>query len=164
MVARGEISPGAQVSVSISNDGESLAIISRGGGEPEVRQTPTILIADDNHDLLLFLATGLQDEGWEVLTAENAPRARQLFYQRRPAVVLLDYMLNEDDGLKLGLEFQHQAPLTQIILMTGGGFAEPEQAICEEHDFPILYKPFLAQDLLSLIRGRFSKTRTAAAV
>jgi CheY-like chemotaxis protein len=164
MVARGEISPGAQVSVSIGNDGESLSIISRGGGEPEVRQTPTILIADDNHDLLLFLATGLQDEGWEVLTAENAPRARKLFYQRKPAVVLLDYMLNEDDGLQLGLEFQHQAPLTQIILMTGGGFAEQEQAICEEHDFPILYKPFLAQDLLSLIRGRFSKTRSAAAV
>jgi ATP-dependent Clp protease ATP-binding subunit ClpA len=164
MVARGEISPGAQVSVSMSDDGEGLSIISHGGGEPEIRQTPTILIADDNHDLLLFLATGLQDEGWEVLTAENAPRARQLFYQRKPTVVLLDYMLNEDDGLQLGLEFQLQAPLTQIILMTGGGFAEQEQAICEERDFPILYKPFLAQDLLSLIRGRFSKVRTAATV
>src|ERR1043166_5970160 len=131
MGARGEISPGAQVSVSMSDDGEGLSIISHGGGEPEIRQTPTILIADDNHDLLLFLATGLQDEGWEVLTAENAPRARQLFYQRKPTVVLLDYMLNEDDGLQLGLEFHLQAPPRQIILMRGGGFAEQEQAICE---------------------------------
>jgi ATP-dependent Clp protease ATP-binding subunit ClpA/CheY-like chemotaxis protein len=161
MVARGEIQPGAQVSVSVSDDGKKLTFSSHGGGEPTVMQTPTILIADDNHDLLLFLATGLDQEGWGVLRAENAAQARHLFYQRRPAVVLLDYMLNEDDGLQLGLEFQQQVPLTHVILMTGGGFAEQEQTICEEHDFPILYKPFLAPDLLNLIRGRFGKTSAA---
>jgi DNA-binding NtrC family response regulator len=79
-------------------------------------------------------------------------------------VVLLDYMLNEDDGLQLGLEFQRQAPLTHIILMTGGGFAEQEQTICEERDLPILYKPFLAHDLLNLIRGRFGKATAARVV
>jgi two-component system sensor histidine kinase/response regulator len=106
----------------------------------------------------------LKDEGWEMLIAESAQQARLAFYQRNPPVVLLDYMLGEADGLQLALELQRQSPLTQIILMTGGGFSDEERAICEEHDFPILYKPFLAQDVLNLARGRFGRVAAAATV
>jgi CheY-like chemotaxis protein len=162
MVTRGEIQPGAVVTVSVREDGEKLSFNSHGGGEPIVTQKPTILIADDNRDLLMFLATELKEESWEVLTAENGARARELFYQNRPGVVLLDYMLNEDDGLQLALEFQLQAPLTHIVLMTGGGFGDTEQSICDERDLPVLFKPFLAQDLLNLIRGRSGKVSAAS--
>ncbi len=163
MVARGEIRPGAQVSVSLNEDGGSLSIECRGGKQPVVGQVPTILIVDDNHDLLFFLAAELKEERWEVLIAEDGQQARLAFYQRRPDVVLLDYVLGEDDGLRLGLEFQLQAPKTHIILMTGGGFTTELQAACEERDFPVLYKPFLVQEVLNLVRGRFSKANTAAA-
>ena len=163
MVARGEILPGSQVGVSVKDDDESLSIVCEGGQRSASRQTPTILIVDDNHDLLFFLAAEVKEQGWEILIAENGPQARLAFYQRRPNVVLLDYVLGEDDGLQLGLEFQMQAPLTHIILMTGGGFSDELQAVCEERDFPVLYKPFLAQDVLNLVRGRIGKV-TAAAV
>jgi DNA-binding NtrC family response regulator len=73
-------------------------------------------------------------------------------------------MLGEDDGLELGLEFQLEAPLTHIILMTGGGFSDELQTVCREREFPMLYKPFLAQDVLNLVRGRFSKANAAVAV
>jgi DNA-binding NtrC family response regulator len=102
---------------------------------------------------VFFLAAELKDERWEILIAENGPQARLTFYQRRPNVVLLDYMLREDDGLQLGLEFQQQAPLTHVILMTGGGLSDELQAVCEERDFPVLNKPFLALDVLNLVRG-----------
>jgi CheY-like chemotaxis protein len=163
MVARGEILPGGQVSVSINGDRESLSIQCSGGSQPVARKTPTILIVDDNHDLLFFLAAEMKEERWEVLIAENGEQARLAFYQRRPDVVLLDYMLGEDDGLQLSLEFQQQAPLTHIFLMTGGGFSNELQLICQERDFPVLYKPFLAQDVLNLVRGRFTKINAAAA-
>lgn len=164
MVARGEIRPGALVSVSVNDGSEGLSLICTGGAPPEVRQTPTILIVDDNHDLLFFLAAELKEEGWEILIAENGPQARLAFHQCRPDVVLLDYMLGEDDGLRLGLEFQLEAPLTHIILMTGGGFSDELQAIWEERGLPVLYKPFLAQDVVNLVRGRISKASAAAAV
>ena len=163
LVARSEISPGAQVRVSVSGDSESLSIVSTGAVEPTAREKATILIVDDNHDLLLFLAGELQQAGWRLLTAETAPQARLLFYQDRPDVILLDYMLNKDDGLKLGLEFQNQAPLTQIILMTGGGLSDAEQSLCEERDFPILYKPFLGSDLLNLVKGRSQRASAVGA-
>jgi ATP-dependent Clp protease ATP-binding subunit ClpB len=164
MVARGEILPGAQVSVSVNDVSESLSIVCTGGALPVARKTPTILIVDDNHDLLFFLAAELKEEGWDILIAENGSQARLAFYQRRPDVVLLDYMLGEDDGLKLGLEFQTQAPLTHVILMTGGGFSDELQAVWKERDLPVLYKPFLAHDVVNLVRGRISKATAAAAI
>jgi CheY-like chemotaxis protein len=163
MVARGDILPGARVTVSAATDAESLSIIASGGGAIRARATPTILIVDDNHDLLFFLAAELREEGWEIMIAENSPQARLAFYQRKPDVVLLDYMLDDDDGLKLAIEFHDQAALTQIIMMTGGGFSDEEQLICIQRNFPILYKPFLAQDVLNLVRVRFRSTRIAAA-
>jgi DNA-binding response OmpR family regulator len=138
--------------------------VCTGGTLEVVRQTPTILIVDDNHDLLSFLAGALREEGWEILIAENGAQARLTFYQRQPDVVLLDYMLGDDDGLKLGLEFQVQAPLAQIILMTGGGLSDDLQAVWEMRGLPVLYKPFLAQDVVNLVRGRISKNGMAAAV
>jgi DNA-binding NtrC family response regulator len=145
------------VTVSLKETSETLSIVCNGGAPPAARQTPTILIVDDNHDLLFFIAGELKEQGWEILIAENGAQARLAFYQRRPEVVLLDYMLGEDDGLKLGLEFQTQAPLTHVILMTGGGFSDDMQAVWEELDLTVLYKPFLAQDVINLVRGRISK-------
>jgi DNA-binding NtrC family response regulator len=98
------------------------------------------------------------------LIAENASQARLAFYERRPDVVLVDFMLGEDDGFKLGIEFQTQAPRTHIILMTGGSFSGEMQAVWEELDLHVLYKPFLAQDVIHLVRGRMSKASGAAVV
>jgi ATP-dependent Clp protease ATP-binding subunit ClpA/ActR/RegA family two-component response regulator len=164
MVARGEIRPGAQVKVSVNEGSDSLSIVCTGGARQVARRTPTVLIVDDNHDLLFFLAGELKEEGWEIVIAENGAQARLAFYQSRPDVVLLDYLLGDDDGFKLGLEFQTQAPLTHLILMTGGGFSDELLAIWEGRDLPVLYKPFLAQDVINLVRGRISKNRMIAAV
>lgn len=161
MVARGDVTPGALVRVSLAEDTERLAITSESRREVRSTVRPSILIVDDNHDLLLFLAVELKEAGWEMLTAESAVQARELFSAFRPSVVLLDYMLGDDDGLQLGLEFQREQPLAQIIMMTGGGLTEEGLMICEAADVPVLYKPFLANEVLNLIRGQFYHARAA---
>jgi CheY-like chemotaxis protein/energy-coupling factor transporter ATP-binding protein EcfA2 len=162
MVTRAEINPSAIVQVAVSDNGEQLTIreVGRSAAAP---QRPTILIADDNHDLLLFLATELKEAGWEMLIAENAGQARRLFHTLRPGAVLLDYLLGDDDGLKLGLEFQAHAPEAKIVIMTGGGLSDDELTLCADRKFPILFKPFLAHDVLNLIRGSFRRTFAATA-
>ena len=97
-----------------------------------------------------------------MLMAENAERARFLYREMQPGAVLLDYLLGDDDGLKLGLEFQARAPATDIIIMTGGGLSDNELAICAERNFPILFKPFLANDVLNLIRRSYRRPIAAA--
>jgi CheY-like chemotaxis protein len=162
MVARGEINPRAIVQVAPAAGGENL-VIREIGRSPMVAARPSILIVDDNHDLLLFLATELRDAGWAMSMAEDAAHARLLFEDLRPGAVLIDYMLGEDDGLELALEFQARVPETTVIIMTGGGFAEDELAICIERNFSILFKPFLADDVLNLIRGPFQRSFAAGA-
>ena len=160
MVARGEIPAGAQARVSLNDDGNSLVIRSE-AGTVTAAERPRILIADDNHDLVLFLACALADEGWEMVTAETAHQARRLFESSTPNAVLLDYMLGEDDGLKLALEFQAEVPGTQIILMTGGGLSNDELMVCQQKGLPILYKPFVADDILKLIKSRYRRSFSA---
>lgn len=160
MVTRGEINPGAVVQVALSGDGKTLSIREVGKLAPS-HSRPSILIVDDNHDLLRLLAAQLKETEWEMSMAETAAQARSLFYHLRPGAVLLDYMLGDDDGLKLGLEFQAHSPGTEIIIMTGGGLSDEELSVCAERNLPILFKPFLARDVLNLIRG--SNRRSLAA-
>lgn len=161
MVARGDVAPGALARVSLAETADKLVISLEAGREVRLGVKPSILIVDDNHDLLLFLAVELKEAGWEMLTAESAIQARELFVALAPNVVLVDYMLGNDDGLQLALEFQRQQPTAQIIMMTGGGLTEEGLMICEAADVPVLYKPFLANEVLNLIRGRVSQTRAA---
>lgn len=156
MVARSEIGPGSMVRVALNDENQTLTITVDSSAVKVAPPRPSILIADDNRDLLLFMASEMRDEGWEMLTAEAAVNARELFRRCMPDTVLLDYLLGEDDGLKLAIEFHAQSPATQIIMMTGGGLSQDERALCEKHEFPILYKPFLTEDVLRFLRGRLT--------
>lgn len=162
MVMRREINSNALVQVSLGGNDDKLTIRQVGTAAPAAPR-PSILIVDDNHDLLMFLATELREAGWEMLIAESAGEARQLFQTQRPGAVLLDYMLGDDDGLRLALEFQAQAPATKIIIMTGGGLSDSELLLCSERNFPILFKPFLAHDILNFIQGSYRRTFAAGA-
>ena len=124
-------------------------------------QNPRVLIVDDNRDLLLFLERLLQQAGWELLTALSAAQAREIFARERPSTVLLDYMLGDDDGVRLALQFQTQAPQTQVIIMTGGQLPPEDETICQARDIPILRKPFLGNDVLALIRTRLTRVSSA---
>jgi CheY-like chemotaxis protein len=156
MVARSEIGPGAMVRVDLDSDRQVLVITADSTTVKAALPRPSILIADDNRDLLLFMASEMRDEGWEMLTAESAANARELFRRCKPDTILLDYLLGEDDGLKLAIEFHTQSGATQIIMMTGGGLSQEERTLCEKHEFPILYKPFLTEDVLRFLRGRLN--------
>jgi ATP-dependent Clp protease ATP-binding subunit ClpA len=162
LVATGQIEPGSRVRLDLSEDGESLVIHTFRGDTPATpRQKPTVLIVDDNRDLLLFLERLLDQEGIQLLTAGSAQQARDIFANQQPDVVLLDYMLGEEDGVTLGLEFQIHSPGTRVILMTGGTLTIDEEMICRERDIPILLKPFLVNDVLSLIRSRAFRASAA---
>lgn len=154
MVARSEIGPGAMVRVGLRADSKALVITSEASSATVAVPRPSILVVDDNRDLLLFLASEMRDHGWQMLTAESAAEARTLFLRNKPDTILLDYLLGEDDGLKLALEFHAQSPNTQLIMMTGGALLPEELTVCELHKFPILYKPFLTEDVLKFLHGR----------
>jgi ATP-dependent Clp protease ATP-binding subunit ClpA len=160
MVAKNQVEAGSRVRVDKAADGESLTIRTTRAGEPVAASHPTVLLVDDNRDLLQFLERLMAESGWELLTAESAAEAKRMVTKRKPNAALLDYMLPDGNGVELAQQLRQSMPNLQVIMMTGSMLAEEEEAICEEHDFPVLRKPFLATDVMNQIRGRLAAART----
>ncbi|HWB84772.1 MAG TPA: AAA family ATPase [Bryobacteraceae bacterium] len=161
MVATGQVNPGARVRVEVSEDGEKLNLRALEADAVTAPANPTVLLVDDNRDLLHFLERLMADAGWTLLTAESATEARRLVDTHKPNAALLDYMLPDGNGVELGVEFLHAVPQMLVIVMTGTILPPEEEALCEEHNFPVLRKPFLASDVMNQIRGRLMPTSGA---
>jgi len=156
MVAKNQIDVGSRVRAEVGADKESLVLRSTRAGEAPAPAHPTVLLVDDNRDLLQFLERLMAESGWELLAAESASEARKIVAKRKPNAALLDYMLPDGNGVELAQQLKQSIPNLQVIMMTGSMLAPEEEAICEEHDFPVLRKPFLATDVMNQIRGRLA--------
>jgi CheY-like chemotaxis protein len=156
LVAKNQIEPGARVRAEVGADKESLSLRATSAGEAPVPSHPTVLLVDDNRDLLQFLERLMAESGWELLVAESASDARRIVAKRKPNAALLDYMLPDGNGVELAQQLKQMIPNLQVIMMTGSVLAPEEEAICEEHDFPVLRKPFLATDVMNQIRSRLA--------
>jgi len=156
MVATNQIDPGSRVRVEPSADGSKLDIKLTGREEDEMPAHPTVLLVDDNRDLLHFLERLMANDGWTLLTAESATEAKRLVREHKPDAALLDYMLPDGNGVELGVEFLQSVPQMLVIVMTGTILPPEEEALCEEHNFPVLRKPFLASDVMNQIRSRLA--------
>jgi CheY-like chemotaxis protein len=154
VVATGQVSPGARVRVEVAENNEKLNIRAIEADAAHAPSHPTVLLVDDNRDLLHFLERLMADAGWKLLTAESATEAKRLVQEHKPNAALLDYMLPDGNGVELGVEFLQAVPGMLVIVMTGTILPSEEEALCEEHDFPVLRKPFLASDVMNQIRSR----------
>jgi len=156
LVATGQVTAGARVRVDVADDHEGLNIRSVEGDAAKAPSHPTVLLVDDNRDLLHFLERLMADAGWNLLTAESATAARKLMETEKPNAALLDYMLPDGNGVELGVEFLKMQSQMLVIMMTGTILPPEEEALCEEHNFPVLRKPFLASDVMNQIRSRLT--------
>ncbi|MBT6275854.1 MAG: response regulator, partial [Chromatiales bacterium] len=86
---------------------------------------PKLLVVDDEPDIRELLAEILEDEGYDVETAENAEAARQARRARRPDLVLLDIWMPDTDGISLLKEWS-EGPKDDalVIMMSGHGTVE----------------------------------------
>jgi ATP-dependent Clp protease ATP-binding subunit ClpA len=160
LVAKNQIESGCRVRVDIDKNKESLVLRATSNGEEPSPSHPTVLLVDDNRDLLQFLERLMAESGWELITAESASEARRVVAKRKPNAALLDYMLPDGNGVELAQQLKQILPNLQVIMMTGSVLPPEEGAICEEHDFPVLRKPFLAADVMSQIRSRLAARAT----
>jgi two-component system, OmpR family, alkaline phosphatase synthesis response regulator PhoP len=60
----------------------------------------TILLADDEPDILEFLGYNLEREGYKVLKAKNGEKAVAMAREHRPQLIILDVMMPVMDGME----------------------------------------------------------------
>jgi CheY-like chemotaxis protein/ATP-dependent protease Clp ATPase subunit len=162
LVATNQVAAGSRVRIEVSEDSEKLHLRAAELTMTPAPPNPTVLLVDDNRDLLHFLERLMADAGWSLLTAESASEARRLVQENKPNAALLDFMLPDGNGVELGVEFLQTIPNMLVIVMTGTILPAEEEALCEEHNFPVLRKPFLASDVMNQIRTRLIPTTGAA--
>jgi two-component system alkaline phosphatase synthesis response regulator PhoP len=59
-----------------------------------------ILVVDDEHDIVEFIAYNLTKEGYEVCTAYNGKEAIEVAKREKPDLILLDVMMPVMDGIE----------------------------------------------------------------
>jgi ATP-dependent Clp protease ATP-binding subunit ClpA len=163
MVATNQVSPQGRVWVEVTESGEKLNLRTLESQTTPAPANPTVLLVDDNRDLLHFLERLMANDGWTLLTAESATEAKRLVLIHKPNAALLDYMLPDGNGVELGVEFLQAVPEMLVIVMTGTILPPEEEALCEEHNFPVLRKPFLASDVMNQIRSRLTPANATQA-
>ncbi len=117
-------------------------------------QTPRILVVDDEPDIRRLVCEILEDEGYQVATAENASVARELKKSKSPNLILLDIWMPDTDGITLLKEWvAEEAMLCPVVMMSGHGSVEAAVEATRLGAYDFLEKPLSLAKLL-LIVGR----------
>ncbi len=116
---------------------------------------PYILVVDDEPDIRELVSEILQDEGYQVVTAENGEQARQALRERRPDLILLDIWMPDVDGISLLKEWAEAGELPcPVIMMSGHGTVETAVEATRLGAYDFLEKPLsLAKLLLTVERA-----------
>jgi CheY-like chemotaxis protein len=163
LVAGGGVDPGHRVVADAAASGGDLTLGTRHDGTPALATRPVVLLVDDNQQFLDWLERVIAETGVTPLRAATAQAARDLAAERRIDLAIIDVMPADGDGLWLAFELLRSSPTLQIVLMTGTALSVDEAALCDRQDFPVLRKPFLARDVLSLVRARLLHSAAAGA-
>jgi CheY-like chemotaxis protein len=118
------------------------------------RESPIVLIADDNADIRAVLGILLRGAGYDTVTANNGEQAVSLAAQTRPDLVLLDIAMPKMDGLAAARQIRRIAGLEKVPIV-GCSAYEPEAEDLAPHreallDF-FLSKPADFGELLSVV-------------
>lgn len=112
----------------------------------------TLLVVDDEMGIRELLSEILDDEGHEVLLAENAAAARVLFGTRAFDLVLLDIWMPDTDGMSLLREWTSAAPLPcPVIMMSGHASIDTAVEAQALGATGFLEKPITTHKLLSAV-------------
>jgi two-component system alkaline phosphatase synthesis response regulator PhoP len=76
----------------------------------------TILIVDDEVDILDFVGYNLRKEGYKVLTANNGRDAINVAREKLPQLIILDVMMPEMDGIETCRELRSIKALKPSII------------------------------------------------
>jgi two-component system alkaline phosphatase synthesis response regulator PhoP len=88
---------------------------------------PTVLIADDDPDLVALVARRLSRAGYAVLTASDGEQALEMAEEFLPDLAVLDVMMPKLTGLDVTRRLREN-PITQhiLVMLISAGFEHDE--------------------------------------
>lgn len=113
---------------------------------------PSVLIVDDEPQIVDFLQMGFAYEGFEVFTAMNGMDAIQTAIAHQPDLVVLDILLPGYDGLEVTRRIRHLHDMP-IIMLTAKGTIDDRVAGLDTGADDYITKPFAFRELMARTRS-----------
>ena len=120
-----------------------------------------ILVIEDQPQMRKNLATILEMENFQVITAENGRRGMELVHAEKPDLVICDVMMPDLDGhavLRLLRDAAATASIPFVFLTAKGDKADLRSGMNLGAD-DYLTKPVASTDLLAAVRARLARRR-----
>jgi DNA-binding response OmpR family regulator len=117
---------------------------------------PKVLIIDDEEDIRSVLTDMLSMSGYEVDSAEDGKKAKELYDKTDYDAVITDIIMPEPDGdgFEVILDFRNKNQLDRVIAISGGGRTSSEDYLNIASHFgvsAIFSKPPNYKDLIAKV-------------
>jgi len=86
----------------------------------------TVLVVDDEPDILYYLETVLEDAGFNVLTAKDGDEALNIVKENKPDFISLDLVMPRKSGIKFYYELRRNKKWSKIPVVIVTGHANDE--------------------------------------
>lgn len=120
---------------------------------------PVILIVDDEEGIRESLSGILEDDGYDVLTADSGEEAVKILRETSPDLIFLDIWLTGMDGIKTLQEIKAMKPDVSVIMISGHGSIELAVKATQTGAYDFLEKPLSLERVL-LVSKRAIEKRT----
>lgn len=126
-----------------------------------------ILIVDDDNEIRKITGIYLENEGYEVLKAENGGQALMLIDENEIDLVLLDIMMPGIDGIETCMKIRENNIMPIIFLSAKSEELDKIQGLASGAD-DYITKPFNAMELIARVKSqlrrytRYSTSQNAA--
>ena len=121
----------------------------------------TILIVDDDLDILELLKMNLEPEGYNVRTANDGESAVQTACANPPDLILLDVMMPHKDGFQVIEELKNikDTKNVPVILVTARGQTEDKVLGLDTGADDYITKPFDLREVTARVEAVLGRTR-----
>jgi two-component system response regulator AtoC len=111
-----------------------------------------ILVVDDEAIVRESLRDWLSDAGYQVLTAENGPKALEIIGRERTGIVISDLVMPGMDGIELMKRVKEIQPNSEVIIITAYGSIPTAIAAMKEGAYDYIEKPFCPERAELLVK------------
>lgn len=113
----------------------------------------SILIVDDEKNILSSLKTFLTLSGYEVFAAATLETGKRLYLEKRPQITILDVFLQGEDGIELLSFIRQETPQAVVIMISGHAAVKLAIEAIKKGAYDFLEKPIDTEKLKIIIEN-----------
>jgi len=118
----------------------------------------TVLIVDDEKNIVDILSFNLKKEGFEIFSAYDGEAALAQYAQKRPDLILLDVMLPLLDGFEVCRRIRASDKITPIIMLTAREEETDKVLGLDLGADDYITKPFSIRELQARVKANIRRT------